>query len=219
MKVDDEQRRLVAKAPENEGLSLCPRTGATVWTPPRGMRPPEEGGRSPWGTINDLRELVPGIWIVSTPGHGGLWLSRDRIAQLPHGWETFVGKRVCRNDTARWHEEDCDLTMALWVLGGHRQAGRGLGLQPRQHCTKPPVRWPRTTGATPARNYERGLEGRPRKGGSGMIHIGDTVNVYNRSIHKQRPDVRGLRQGGPDRGGRTVPRSTRGCASRSTRTT
>ena len=35
-------RALVAKAPENEGLSL--RDGVTVWTPPLGMRPPQEGG-------------------------------------------------------------------------------------------------------------------------------------------------------------------------------
>ena len=146
-------RALVAKAPDDEGLSL--RDGVTVWTPPLGMRPPQEGGRSPWGRINDVREIAVGIRSVSTPGHGGLWLSRDRIAQLPHGWETFVGKRVYRNDTARWHEEDCDLTMALWVLvaTGRLAEGSDFNLDSLERAARSMAK---DYGGYHSRNYERG---------------------------------------------------------------
>lgn len=38
---------------------------------------------SPWGAIQDKRELAPGIWQVSTAGHGGIKLSRERNAAVP----------------------------------------------------------------------------------------------------------------------------------------
>ncbi len=38
---------------------------------------------SPWGVIQDKRELAPGIWQVSTASHGGIKLSRERNAAMP----------------------------------------------------------------------------------------------------------------------------------------
>ena len=60
---------------------------------------------SPWGEVEDGEQLAVGIWRVSTPSHGGIWLSEDRLRQLDEilggCYPTFCGD-------ARWFEEDCD---------------------------------------------------------------------------------------------------------------
>ena len=38
---------------------------------------------TPWGYPQDIEELAEGIWRVSTAGHGGLKLSRERWEELP----------------------------------------------------------------------------------------------------------------------------------------
>lgn len=53
---------------------------------------------SPWGAIQDKRELAPGIWSVSTAGHGGIKLSRERNAGIPDYMRNAGG----------WYEEDCE---------------------------------------------------------------------------------------------------------------
>lgn len=53
---------------------------------------------SPWGAIQDKRELAPGIWSVSTAGHGGIKLSRERNAAMPDYMRNKGG----------WYEEDCE---------------------------------------------------------------------------------------------------------------
>lgn len=39
--------------------------------------------RCPWGIIDHADQLVPGIWSVGTPSHGGFLLSPERQAALP----------------------------------------------------------------------------------------------------------------------------------------
>lgn len=53
---------------------------------------------SPWGAIQDKRELAPGIWSVSTAGHGCIKLSRERNAAMPDYMRNKGG----------WYEEDCE---------------------------------------------------------------------------------------------------------------
>lgn len=60
---------------------------------------------SPWGAIQDKRELAPGIWSVSTAGHGGIKLSRERNAAMPD---------YMRNEGG-WYEEDCEWAKAAVV--------------------------------------------------------------------------------------------------------
>lgn len=58
---------------------------------------------SPWGAIQDATERAPGIWSVSTAGHGGFILSDDRALKMPA--ELLVGNWL----PGRNHfEEDCD---------------------------------------------------------------------------------------------------------------
>lgn len=60
---------------------------------------------SPWGAIQDKRELAPGIWSVSTAGHGGIKLSRERNAAMP----------VYMRNEGGWYEEDCEWAKAAVV--------------------------------------------------------------------------------------------------------
>jgi hypothetical protein len=60
---------------------------------------------SPWGAIQDKRELAPGIWQVSTAGHGGIKLSRERNAAVPDYMRREGG----------WYEEDCEWSIAAVV--------------------------------------------------------------------------------------------------------
>ena len=65
---------------------------------------------TPWGCPQDIEELAEGIWRVSTAGHGGLKLSRERWEELPD---------VVRDSflDATFAEEDCDEPIALTLLG------------------------------------------------------------------------------------------------------
>jgi len=38
---------------------------------------------SPWGRVQEYSEIAPGIWSVSTAGHGGLAISAERDAAMP----------------------------------------------------------------------------------------------------------------------------------------
>ncbi|WFU52244.1 hypothetical protein QA639_21285 [Bradyrhizobium pachyrhizi] len=60
---------------------------------------------SPWGAIQDKRELAPGIWSVSTASHGGIKLSRERNAAVPKYMRAEAG----------WYEEDCQWSVAAVI--------------------------------------------------------------------------------------------------------
>jgi len=64
---------------------------------------------TPWGESNRVTALAQGILDVSTPSHGGIHLSPERISQLPQGIKNFV------NDL-RWWEEDCDWAVPYIVF-------------------------------------------------------------------------------------------------------
>ncbi len=70
---------------------------------------PKEGGDSPWGRIDTVTYEGEGIWLVSTPSHGGIKLDRIRNAAVPAYMRREAG----------WYEEDCDWAIAALV---HRDA-------------------------------------------------------------------------------------------------
>jgi len=65
---------------------------------------------TPWGYPQDIEELAEGVWRVSTAGHGGLKLSRERWEELPD---------VVRDSflNATFAEEDCEEPIARTLLG------------------------------------------------------------------------------------------------------
>ena len=65
---------------------------------------------TPWGYPQDIEELAEGIWRVSTAGHGGLKLSRERWEELPDlVRDTFLNPTFA--------EEDCEEPIARTLLG------------------------------------------------------------------------------------------------------
>ena len=58
---------------------------------------------SPWGEIQALETLHPGIHLITTPGHGGI------MAEWPAYLELSVAARKCgfRENGCLWFEEDC----------------------------------------------------------------------------------------------------------------
>jgi hypothetical protein len=64
------------------------------------------GSRTPWGATDHVEKLADGIYSVSTPGHGGIWLDQERRNMMPPEFvaANFLG-------TAEWWEEDCDWSL------------------------------------------------------------------------------------------------------------
>lgn len=67
---------------------------------------------TPWGRAQQSKELAPGIWEVSTAGHGGFYLSADARRKVPEPWIKY-GADWSHGWGAGWFEEDC---AALAVL-------------------------------------------------------------------------------------------------------
>jgi hypothetical protein len=65
-----------------------------------------EGDRSPWGTIQEVYPVMEGMEFITTPGHGGLKLSRALNAKMPHYLRNAGG----------WYEEDCDWAKPFCVF-------------------------------------------------------------------------------------------------------
>jgi hypothetical protein len=57
---------------------------------------------TPWGRADHIEKLAEGIWVVGTPSHGGIKLSRARNAKVPAPFRCAGG----------WYEEDCDWAIA-----------------------------------------------------------------------------------------------------------
>jgi len=66
---------------------------------------PAQGGSSPWGRIDFVKVVAEGIVQVSTPGHGGYWLSPERNRAVPAD---------ARNEDG-WYEEDSEWAIPCLV--------------------------------------------------------------------------------------------------------
>ncbi len=65
-------------------------------------RRPSVGGHSPWDTIQHIEAIEEdgSILSITTAGHGGLWVSKEKQAQMP---------AILRpNLDGHWYEEDCE---------------------------------------------------------------------------------------------------------------
>lgn len=73
---------------------------------------PVKGGHSPWDTIQSVSVKGDGVVSVSTAGHGGVWLSPARAAELKAAMPGFTPW----TGNLQWLEEDCDMiaAVAMW---------------------------------------------------------------------------------------------------------
>lgn len=78
------------------------------------------GGPSPWGTIDNLRELPNGCRLAGTPSHGGLWVPRSLLERIPESWRKHAKKW---SGDPQWFEEDGDILLAGHALELHESFG------------------------------------------------------------------------------------------------
>lgn len=64
------------------------------------------GDYSPWGTIDHVQNISPGVQFVSTPGHGGIKLNRQTNSLIPKIFRRPGG----------WYEEDCEAAIPLTFI-------------------------------------------------------------------------------------------------------
>jgi len=75
---------------------------------------PKVGSYSPWGTIDQCRVVAEGIVFVSTPSHGGFWLSPERlteILEISHELRKRFGEYP-----GCWYEEDCESSKVVFAF-------------------------------------------------------------------------------------------------------
>ena len=81
---------------------------------------------TPWGRTTDIEKLDEGVWLVTTPGHGGLKLDGKRWEELPGPVrDSFI--------TPTFAEEDCEEPIArvLPGLADERERGIAAGIAQR----------------------------------------------------------------------------------------
>ena len=61
---------------------------------------------SPWGAVQSVREFGDGVVAVSTAGHGGFKLDRERNNKIPPMFRKSGG----------WYEEDCEAAIVMYFV-------------------------------------------------------------------------------------------------------
>jgi hypothetical protein len=75
--------------------------------------PPRSGDASPWGAIDGVTPLGPDAVSVTTPSHGGIWVTPAGLERIPQPLRATAYSR------GGWFEEDCDWCIPYLVLGLH----------------------------------------------------------------------------------------------------
>lgn len=65
---------------------------------------------TPWGDADDQTQIGDDIWVVSTPGHGGLYVGYESASRIP----TTV--KQCMMTRFPWFEEDCEMIIVIALL-------------------------------------------------------------------------------------------------------
>jgi len=65
---------------------------------------------SPWGAVQHQTEIIPGMTMVHTAGHGGIHLDRKLYAKMP------VYMKTTSYSSGGWYEEDCDWCLPFVVF-------------------------------------------------------------------------------------------------------
>lgn len=77
---------------------------------------------SPWGQPDRCVKLADGIWDISTPSHGGFYVSPERLATMPENWLNLSFNGQGRKG---WFEEDVDWSMVALAFPDEWKAYHG----------------------------------------------------------------------------------------------
>ena len=81
---------------------------------------------TPWGRADYAKDLCEGIGSVSTPGHGGIKLNRQRNAAIPKPLRREGG----------WYEEDCDWAIPFFFFNADLRAVDARGVDSAESTLK-----------------------------------------------------------------------------------
>ena len=62
------------------------------------------GKHSPWGIVQDEEIIAEGIVYVSTPSHGGIWVSPELLGRVQEAMRDYA---AYWSGSSCWFEEDC----------------------------------------------------------------------------------------------------------------
>ena len=65
---------------------------------------------SPWGAVQHQYDILPGMSMVSTAGHGGVFIDAARYDKMP----SFM--KSTGYSSNGWYEEDCDWCLPFVVF-------------------------------------------------------------------------------------------------------
>jgi len=79
---------------------------------------------TPWGTPDHAEQVMAGIWSLSTPRHGGFYVSAERRKASPflQAWAAYSFNGQGR---VGWFEEDCDWSLVALAFEDEWKAWRG----------------------------------------------------------------------------------------------
>lgn len=71
---------------------------------------------TPWGRADHVEQIIPGMWFVTTPGHGGVYVAPERLAQMPAYMQSTPYSQ------GGWFEEDVDWCLPVVVFAAELTA-------------------------------------------------------------------------------------------------
>lgn len=66
---------------------------------------------TPWGEIEYVKEHCPGVLAFGTIGHGGFWLSKSKLAEMPDLLRQGAAFNFTKDP--QWFEEDVDSVLVI----------------------------------------------------------------------------------------------------------
>lgn len=81
------------------------------------------GTHTPWGSAQTVEQLGDEVWMVTTAGHGGVYMTAKAVRRIP------AAVRSTFMNGASWAEEDCEASIALAIL-----ERKGVVTASRLHC-------------------------------------------------------------------------------------
>lgn len=77
---------------------------------------------SPWGKPDHAEEIFAGVWSVSTPSHGGLYVTDQRRKAMD---QSLLSLGFNGHTMSGWFEEDCDWCMVALAFPDEWTEWRG----------------------------------------------------------------------------------------------
>ena len=99
-------------------------------------RDPIIGIQTPWGTAQSVDKIAEGLFFISTPSHGGYWVSQERLGRMP-----LVLLTPSRFYTvgSQWFEEDVEAARVVLAFPDLFEPEAYEGAETTMEATHPAI--------------------------------------------------------------------------------